>query len=139
MLTRRFAGPYSKGRLKPLPSGKMNRSVLDQQTLRDEQIYLVQAIANWYADSAGNKIMARNSPKIIRRNYKWSIIKGSFFHTSQKLKDPGYAFTKLVAGCINQVSHKTFLEGKARELDVECSKEGVFNVQAPLPTPVTDK
>lgn len=134
MLTRRLAAPYSKGRFTSLPSGNINRPVLNQQPLRDEQIYLIYAIANWCADSAGNKITPRDGSRIISRYYDWRAVKGGFPFL-QRLADPNHNLTKLVAGVIMEANHETFFKGKALDLYMKYATEGM--VKASTPPPVT--
>lgn len=133
MLTRRLATPYSKGQFTPLPYN-INRPVLDQQPLTDEQIYLTYAITNWCADSDGNKITPIDGSRIISRHYNWRIVNGGFPFL-QKLANPNHALTKLVADVLIEVNHQTFFEGKARALHAEYAKEGI--IKAPIPPRTT--
>ena len=102
----------------------------------DEQIYLTYAIANWCADSDGNKMTLIDGSKIISRHYNWRIVKGGFPFL-RKLADPNHALTKLVAGIMIEANHKNFFEGKAHEMYMEYAKEGILKPS--IPPPITGK
>lgn len=133
-----------QGRMTPLPWGHKDwvpkNPVLNFQTPRDEQLYLIHAIMHCCVDAGDNRITEFDTAQIVCRHYDYSlspvaIAKSSVF---KNLANPEHKLCQMVAHFINERRHKTFFEAKAHFLYDKYLGIGVLrfptNIEGEIPS-----
>lgn len=106
----------------PLPWGHKDwvqkKPVLNFQTPRDEQLYLIHAIMHCCVDAGDNRITEFDTAQIVCRHYDYSLSPAAIAKSSvfKNLANPEHKLCQMVAHFINERRHKTFFEAKAHFL-----------------------